>query len=327
MKVAIIGAGVAGLTVAGQLLKIGANVTVFEKSRGLGGRLTTRRADWANIDLGAQYFTARSKAFKAETRRWESSGAVAQWQMQPYRAVGGELIASPDEQLRYVGVPDMNSISHFLGQDIEVERKVRITGLSRCEQLWTLDGDNDEKISGFDWVVSTLPAEQAIPLLQGRSELAKRLPSSIHAPCWSLGLATRGDVREDVQGIFGDDIIAWVSRQSSRPQRQHGKDFDDSWLLHFKPQWSADNEHNDDARLAELGSAWLSKLLQVELETVHHLSHYWRYASIDADKDVGIEPAYVDASQQLAAIGAWCCGGRVEGAYVSAMALIDDCFS
>ena len=326
MKVAIIGAGIAGLTVARQLLKLGADVTIFEKSRGLGGRLSTRRTAWANLDLGAQYFTARSEAFQQETRRWETANTVAQWQMTPYQAAGDHLVASPDEQIRYVGVPDMNSISHFLGQDIKVERKLRITGLMRSNQLWTLQGDNGEHISGFDWVISTLPAEQAIPLLQGCGELASRLPSSIHAPCWALGLATRGKVREDIQGIFGDDMISWVSRLSSRPQRQGSEDFDDSWMLHFKPQWSAGNEHTSDTELAELGTGWLEKLLQLELETVHHESHYWRYASIDAAKDIGIDATYVDASQQLAAIGAWCCGGRVEGAYVSAMALIDDCF-
>ena len=79
MKVAIIGAGLAGLTVARQLLKLNADVIVFEKSRGLGGRLATRRADWANIDLGAQYFTARSEAFQREAQRWESANTVAQW--------------------------------------------------------------------------------------------------------------------------------------------------------------------------------------------------------------------------------------------------------
>lgn len=221
----------------------------------------------------------------------------------------------------------MNSISHFLGQGIVVERKLRITGLARSNQLWTLHGDNGEQIGGFDWVISTLPAEQARPLLQDCSALASRLPDSIHAPCWALGLATRGEVREDIQGIFGDDSVSWVSRLSSRPQRQGSVDFDDSWMLHFKPQWSAGHEHTADTRIAELGSAWLEKLLQVKLERVHHVSHYWRYASIDAEKDVGIDSSYVDASQQLAAIGAWCCGGRVEGAYVSAMALIDDCFS
>ena len=58
MKVAIIGAGIAGLTAARELVERGAQVKVFEKARGLGGRLSTKRLVWGKLDIGAQYFTA-----------------------------------------------------------------------------------------------------------------------------------------------------------------------------------------------------------------------------------------------------------------------------
>ena len=38
-------------------------VTVFDKGRGPGGRLATRRADDLRFDHGAQYFTARDPRF------------------------------------------------------------------------------------------------------------------------------------------------------------------------------------------------------------------------------------------------------------------------
>ena len=66
MKIGIIGAGLAGLKVGSELKKQGHDITVFEKSRGKGGRLANKRLDWGVFDIGAQYFTARSEVFKQE---------------------------------------------------------------------------------------------------------------------------------------------------------------------------------------------------------------------------------------------------------------------
>ncbi|HIP78813.1 MAG TPA: FAD-binding protein, partial [Kiloniellaceae bacterium] len=43
-RIAVIGAGLAGLLCARRLQDAGLHPVVFEKSRGLGGRLATRRA-------------------------------------------------------------------------------------------------------------------------------------------------------------------------------------------------------------------------------------------------------------------------------------------
>ena len=60
--IAVIGAGLAGLSCAQALLQAGHTVHVFDKSRGPSGRMSTRRAEDDNgpwqCDHGAQYFTA-----------------------------------------------------------------------------------------------------------------------------------------------------------------------------------------------------------------------------------------------------------------------------
>ena len=52
-RIAIIGAGLAGLSAARALTAAGHTPVVFEKSRGLGGRLATRRTEFGPIDHGA----------------------------------------------------------------------------------------------------------------------------------------------------------------------------------------------------------------------------------------------------------------------------------
>ena len=72
MRVAIIGAGLAGLIAGRELFRGGADVIVFDKGRSPGGRLATRRIGGATLDHGAQFFTVRSPAFAAQVADWES---------------------------------------------------------------------------------------------------------------------------------------------------------------------------------------------------------------------------------------------------------------
>ena len=66
IRAAVIGAGLAGLRVAHRLAEAGAQVRVFEKARGAGGRMSTRRTDFGAFDHGAQYFTARDPRFREQ---------------------------------------------------------------------------------------------------------------------------------------------------------------------------------------------------------------------------------------------------------------------
>ena len=57
--IAIVGAGMAGITAARTLAQAGHQVMVFDKSSGAGGRMATRRSPFGGFDHGAQYFTVR----------------------------------------------------------------------------------------------------------------------------------------------------------------------------------------------------------------------------------------------------------------------------
>ena len=99
MKIAIVGSGLSGLACADQLVAAGHSVRLFDKARGPGGRMSTRRIDTAagqvGFDHGAQYFTARDPAFRQQVDQWQDSGASARWP-----AAGPEA---------WVGVPIMNA--------------------------------------------------------------------------------------------------------------------------------------------------------------------------------------------------------------------------
>lgn len=62
MRVAVVGGGLTGLTVAFRRLSVGDAVVLFEKTDHLGGQLSTAREDGFVVELGAEGFVARSVA-------------------------------------------------------------------------------------------------------------------------------------------------------------------------------------------------------------------------------------------------------------------------
>ena len=110
VPIAIIGAGIAGLSAAQALQAAGQTVHLFDKGHGSGGRMASKRSDAGALDLGAQYFTARDAAFAAQVQRWAQAGCAAPWSPR-LRAWSREAGWShPGDTLtRWVGVPRMTA--------------------------------------------------------------------------------------------------------------------------------------------------------------------------------------------------------------------------
>ena len=325
MKVAIIGAGISGLTAARKLSDLGIHVEVFEKSKGLGGRLSTKRLEWGHVDIGAQYFTARDPRFKTQVNEWVNTGDAALWNLEPHIYKGEQLSPSPDSTQRYVGMPSMNSIAHALAKNITIRFEIQVSTVSQVEHGWQIATSTQDQVTPvFDWVVVTAPSDQSRALLSGTS-LEHQIPTSIYHPCWAVALATKGQVPSYIQGIFGDETISWITRLSSRPNRKTFKHCDDCWMLHFSAEWTQQHPKNTPINISEVGLHHLNKALEQHisepLKAVDEYHHFWRYARVKKDS---IQPGpLIDDKNQIAVIGDWVHGGRVEGAYLSALDFVD----
>ncbi|WP_043118363.1 FAD-dependent oxidoreductase, partial [Pseudacidovorax intermedius] len=63
-RIAIVGAGIAGLAAARTLAQAGLEVAVFEQASTPGGRLAGLDSRTGSFDTGAQYFTVRDARFR-----------------------------------------------------------------------------------------------------------------------------------------------------------------------------------------------------------------------------------------------------------------------
>lgn len=308
MRVAIIGAGMAGASAASYLVEQGVEVQVIDKGRGMGGRMSTRRLQEGQFDLGAQYFTARSVAFSHCVDKWLSSGSLVTWQ--PRMATFSQntgLHASPDEQVRYIGAPAMNAPIKQMLADIPVALSSRITAIERKDGLWQLG-----EFGPFDAVISTMPPEQAIELWPEEPLLASF--QQVMQPCLAIGLQLAEPINAPYDGVFmRDHALSWIARDSSKSGRAKSHDH---WLLHASPSWSQAHYDDDAKNLLAQAKGWLQEVFQLDhISIMSNTVHRWRYAKPAPNSPV-VDDTY-NPDSALAFAGDWLQGGRVEGAWLS----------
>lgn len=315
-RVAVIGAGISGLINARTLRDLGFEVTVFEKSRGLGGRTATRRVDpGLSFDHGAQYFTARDPHFLKNVETWIEQKIVAEWTGRIVTIDGADVRLKSDQPHRYVGIPGMKAIAHHLGADLSVRLETRIVRLHHVGKGWQVTDAAGQSDGLFSHVVVSLPAPQAAKLL-GDHALAAEVRAIPMTPCWAVLAAFDGRVEAAWDGAFvhGSPLV-WVARNSSKPGRDGSHD---CWVLHASTDWSAAHQDVDrDTVKATLLSAFARITAAATLNPIHLDAHRWLFSATPLSVD---HLVLFDDDKGLVVCGDWLAGGRVEGAFRSGVA-------
>ena len=133
LEIAVIGAGISGLVCARLLSESGYHVRVFDKARGPGGRMATRRTGPLLFDHGAQYFTVRDPHFRRWVESWEADGLAARWEGKLAVVRAGEIALKDDATERWVGVPGMSAICRHLATGLDVNFGYQIVLLARSD--------------------------------------------------------------------------------------------------------------------------------------------------------------------------------------------------
>ena len=309
-RVAVVGAGIAGLTAAGALVDAGHNVVVFEKAAGPGGRMATRivhdvekargTTDLA-FDHGAQYFTVRDPRFAALVEQWQRDRLVAKWtpRLVSFDAEGWEAVAPGVD--RYVGLPDMAALANALAQPLDVRYANTVDALEPLTRE-------------FDRVIVAVPCGQARLLVA--PALETKIAAIAMAPCWAVLAAFEEPVAARFDAAFvSGSALGWIARNKSKPKRDWKID---TWVLHATTAWSA--AHVDDE--ADLVGAFLMEafedLVRAGLPRAFYATtHRWRYAVADPPLGIG---AIHDPESKITLCGDWCAGARVEDAFLSGLA-------
>lgn len=302
-RIAVIGAGITGLTCARLLAQAGLAPVVFDKGRGLGGRLATRRAgEGLQFDHGAPFVTATDPGFVSLLDGAMEQGAAARW---PLR--------DPVGSVTYVGLPGMSGLLRPLAKGLDIRNGATVTALSAMPRACRIAfGDRTEE---FGRVILTIPAPQALRLLGADHPLAAPLRAVNMTPCLTLMAAFGPDgpveATPDPDGTF-----AQLLPDSTKPGRDQRNA---AWVAHASAAVTGVNLENDMAEVTSLLLPRLCARLGQSPDSVRHAAtHRWRYARTAAPLG---QPLLADGSGRLFLGGDWCLGPDAEHGWHSGQAL------
>jgi renalase len=339
--VAIIGSGIAGATCAHTLSSAGHAVHVFEKSRGPGGRLASRRFEWIDregqscvvrIDHGALGITARSPEFQA----FVNEAVAAEWLVPWAPAMAAESVFADNTDPFYLPVPDMPWLCRHLLEGLPATWAFTVDAVTAESLGWRVHAASERHPQHFDAVVFAVPPAQAAPLLAAhRADWAKQAAAVKMQPCWTLlgvadntaNHAPHWALARPLQGL-----LEWLLRSDMRPGRAHWPE-QAHWVAHAQAGWSQQHLEQPAAWVQQQMQAAVDACLGHRMQWQHCLVHRWRYALPCEPMAAPAANAWWDSAQNLGVCGDFLGGvgaesgvqggvqGGVEGAWLSAQSL------
>jgi len=319
--IAIIGAGMAGLTCAQQLYQAGYRVVVLEKSRGVGGRVATRRIQGTPVDHGVPFLEAKGKLSQQLIETLCDRGILHRWMDNQDEAE----CSSP----RYIAPTGMTAIAKYLAQGLDIRFSCRVCAIAPTrEQTWQITYHTPEETDNnltAAAVVMAIPAPQALTLLEPlEKEFPSNLLESLQAvefnPCLSVmaGYSSlqHPPLTSSSINCLPDDNLAWIGLDSSKRSNLTSP----IYVLHSTAQFA--QHYLEAPNLQEAGQRLLAhgaQLLVPGLKSPDWFQvHRWRYAFVrtPAEQDC----LATTTPLPLVSCGDWCGNTLIESAMKSGFA-------
>ena len=296
MAVAVIGTGLAGLACAGVLREGGRDVVLFDKSRGFGGRMATRRREGVAFDHGLPAFdpvAVETVPALAALIEWGAWGRVA--------------------------APRMNAFPRGIGEGCESRMGARVVAVDA--RTLDLTDESGARHEGFSQIAVALPAPQAGDLLSAHGDVFAPVGTATYAPCWTLMLGgLEGETTIPAYAEQTSGPLALVLRDDAKPGHPAAAP---CYVAHARADWATRNLERTAEEVAdELSIAFAAITGLDPTRAPYRAAHRWRYS-----QPIRVVPAPFLLSEdgRIGACGDWCgedrSGGDARAAWRSGDAL------
>ena len=316
MRVAIVGAGVAGLAAGRTLQQAGKEVVLFEKSRGPGGRLATRRVGDFTFDTGATSIAPRGLGIERVMLQELDTTELVEVQKPIYTHVN--LRSMPGDSARskiprYTYRPGNNHLAKLLAEGLEVRSNTTVDHLSRENGRFEVEGEV------FDRVILTPPIPQASLLLWSLGE-SRAVANARYRSCLSIMLGFDKPLPPTPYHALIDveqrHPLTWISLESEKsPGRAPEEQC--AMVLQMSPSYSHDHYQTEDGRVLKDVLPWVGQLFGPEfLAPVAVDTKRWKYSQPET---VAVFDSVNRNHNGIILAGDGLTAGRVEKAFESGL--------
>lgn len=333
--VAVIGAGVSGLTCAQQLQKAGYKVIVLDKSRGVGGRMATRRVSGTRADHGVRYLEPKGEQLQQLIQQLITceplENQLQVWTNTLYEFKQNQLQPPAISQPYYIMPSGMNTVGKIMAEGLNIQLNSRVESVTiTTENNWQChieltDKTNPEltEIVTAKSLVIAIPAPQALILLESshiefKSIFLNQIKSVDYDPCITVIAGYSQEHNPDIPDwkavTFPDDkILAWVGIDSSKRLNSTQPVFVIQSNSDFAQQYLEATDLNAVGKklinqAANTLLPWLDTPEWIQI-------HRWRYAFCRTPLNVSCLTHTTPLP--LVCAGDWCGGNQIEGALKS----------
>ena len=316
-KIAIIGAGMSGITVAKELAKSN-EVVVFDKSRGIGGRMATRRTPNYHFDHGAQFFTAKSDEFKELCQKAKKDNVIEKWECQLVEISDNNINTKSyvNNSQYFVAKPQMNSLCKYMGKDLNILLSKKIDAINFDKNKWSLKTLENDIFEDFDYLILAIPSHQAVNLIPGNFKHFDIVSNIKMSGCFTLMLGFQEDINLEFDAaLVKESNISWISLNSSKPGRKNGY----SLVVNSSNRWADENIEEELEIIKEKMITSLKEIINFDFNNIDYQNiHRWSYANAALRKG---DKSLFDKSLNLGICGDYLISGRVENAFLSGLDL------
>ncbi len=332
-EVVVIGAGLSGLLCARRLQDAGYQVIVLEKSRGLGGRVATRRINHSPVNHGLPFIEPQGECSRNLICQLEQQSCLNIWSgtasmMDAYGTIRPMAVST-----RYESQTGLTAVAKFLGKGLEIYQQHRVQAIAPSSQaLWQLHLDGSTDCYYAQAVVIAIPSPQALTLLQPLAvqgfpaSTLSQIEQAQFSPCLAViasesvsnGNRSTGNpssswdlltlpYHPDLRLI--NRVKSWASN-ADRP----------IWMIHSSPDFAL--RHLDLPDLNQVGQLLVQQAQTIiahqasEFRILH--SHRWRYAI--CCRPISDRCLWSALPHPLVICGDWCGGQTLENALQSGWA-------
>lgn len=325
VQIAVVGAGLAGLVCAKRLQEEGLDVLVLDKSRGVGGRVATRRLADTRVDHGLPYLENAGDLISQLMKELIEKEILHFWTDKSYELTEDGELEIVDTKKRYIASHGMSECAKYLASNLNIQRESRVTLIKPSpDSIWEITCEPDSRIIHANILVLAIPAPQASMLLQPLettfpSDFSQQLNNVSFNPCITVianynSRSFQDFLWQPIECNHGS--LAQVILDSSKRETKDPSVF----ILHSTPKFA--QKHLEAVDLSIVGEQLLSVASQLLFPWFNqpewYQVHRWRYAT----PLTPLSAPYLATETPLPLIccGDWCGGNGVESALESGQA-------